>query len=81
MAERTCGLDMNHCLLVMRQKGRFHAVNVVLHEKGPDQFQYFQENIFSSCHIESSKPIFDITAKTVAEEVGSWKLASLWRKV
>jgi hypothetical protein len=72
MAERTAGLDLNHCLLVMRQIGWFHAATVVLHEKEPDQFRYFQENVFSSAQMESSERIFNTTARSVAEEVGSW---------
>lgn len=72
MAERTVCLDLNHCLLVMRQIGWFHAVTVVIHEKGWDQFQCFQECVFSSVDVETSGRIFDATAKSVAEEVGSW---------
>jgi hypothetical protein len=46
MAERRQGLDMCHCLLVMRLLGRFHAASVVLHDRDPEAMSLYDKNFF-----------------------------------
>ncbi|KAJ9581050.1 hypothetical protein L9F63_023774 [Diploptera punctata] len=45
MAERTAGLDLDHCMLVMRKLGQFHAASLVLKEKNPELFHVFVDPI------------------------------------
>lgn len=71
MAERTVGLDLNHCLLVMRWLGWYHAATAVLHEKEPDKLLYFQDSVFNRT-LEHSRNIFNATAGNVAKEVENW---------
>jgi hypothetical protein len=47
MAERRQGLDLSHCLLVMRMLGRFHAASVVLHDSDPEAMSLYNKNFFS----------------------------------
>ncbi|KAJ9580968.1 hypothetical protein L9F63_023853 [Diploptera punctata] len=39
MAERTEGLDMDHCLLVLRTLAKYHAATAVLYEQDPQLFE------------------------------------------
>ncbi|KAJ8895514.1 hypothetical protein PR048_000850 [Dryococelus australis] len=47
MAKRQRGLDLDHCLLVMKSLGRYHAVSVALHDRDPQLVESFKENFFS----------------------------------
>ena len=47
MAGRQKGLDLPHCLLVMRTLARFHAASVALHDKDPDSLSLYDQNFFS----------------------------------
>jgi hypothetical protein len=45
MADRTAGLDLQHCLLVMRTIARSHAASVVLHHKDPEILKPFNDSL------------------------------------
>jgi hypothetical protein len=47
MAERRQGLDLTHCLLVMRMLARFHAASVVLHDREPHELSVYDKIFFS----------------------------------
>ncbi|XP_063223196.1 uncharacterized protein LOC134531423 [Bacillus rossius redtenbacheri] len=47
MAARQRGLELDHCLLVMKALARFHAASVALHEDNPQLVESFKENIVS----------------------------------
>jgi thiamine kinase-like enzyme len=72
MAERIAGLDMKHCLLVMRQLGRYHAASAVLHEKEPKHSREFLENIYTTNPPEAAVQFFKMNAENVANEVAKW---------
>ena len=72
MAERTLGLDLKHCLLVMRQIGRYHAASVVLQQNSPDRFICFRESMFRSEGFASCKQIFRTSLTNLAKEVEKW---------
>jgi len=72
MAERTTGLDLNHCLLVMKHIGRYHAASVVLHEKEPEHFQHFVESVHGNGALKFADKFFNTNASNVAKEVGKW---------
>jgi hypothetical protein len=46
MGERRKGLDLAHCLLVMRTLARFHAASVVLHEQDPESMKEYDSSFF-----------------------------------
>jgi thiamine kinase-like enzyme len=72
MAERTSGLDMNHCLLVMRQLGRYHAASVVLHEKKPEHVRHFHDSFYDKNLVENIEGFFKSNTENLANEVGKW---------
>ena len=43
MAERTEGLDLPHCMMVMRKIALFHAASLVLREKHPELLEDFYD--------------------------------------
>ena len=47
MAERRHGLDLAHCLLIMRMLAKFHAASVVLHDQEPESMSIYEQSIFS----------------------------------
>jgi vesicle coat complex subunit len=47
MAERRHGLDLAHCLLVMRLLAKFHAASVVLHDQEPESMSIYDQSLFS----------------------------------
>jgi hypothetical protein len=47
MLDRLQGLDLDHCLLVMRALAKFHAASVVLHQQDPDSMKEYEVNFFS----------------------------------
>jgi hypothetical protein len=67
MAGSTCGLDLKHCLLVMKQIGRYHGASAVLQQKTPENFLYFQEGLFGIF-----EGIFRIGVSNLAQEVAKW---------
>lgn len=54
MAERRQGLDLSHCLLVMRMLARFHAASVVLHDRDPEAMSLYDKNFFSEPELRES---------------------------
>lgn len=69
MAERTLGLDMDHCLLVMRTLARFHATSMVMRERDPDCFKPFMETIYRDEMRENLETFFTSNVKAFAKEV------------
>ena len=47
MADRRQGLDLAHCLLIMRQVAMFHAASVVLHDKDPQSMAIYDQSFLS----------------------------------
>jgi hypothetical protein len=59
MLDRRQGLDLDHCLLVMRALAKFHAASVVLHQQDPDSMKEYEVNFFrESCIDEEMKRFF-----------------------
>ncbi|XP_069690901.1 uncharacterized protein [Periplaneta americana] len=69
LAERDLGLDLKHCLLVMRKIALYHATSIVLFNENPETFKPFMANFFSSGEIESLRPFFCSVLKGCAENV------------
>ncbi|XP_069690934.1 uncharacterized protein [Periplaneta americana] len=72
LVEIKCGLDLKHCLLVMRTIARFHAATLVLYQKDPDSFKPFMENAFSKDEDITMENFFRGNITTVAKEVETW---------
>ncbi|XP_069690891.1 uncharacterized protein [Periplaneta americana] len=72
MAERTCGLDLQHCILVMRTIARFHAASAVLHHKDPELFNTFDKSVFREDFREDIENFFAKNVRNVATEVEKW---------
>jgi aminoglycoside phosphotransferase family enzyme len=69
MADKTRGLDLKHCLLVMKQIGRYHGASAVLQQQTPENFLYFHEGIYGNKLFES---IFRNGVMNLAQEVAKW---------
>ncbi|XP_069701080.1 uncharacterized protein [Periplaneta americana] len=79
MLDRHTGLDLVHCLRVMRAMGRFHAASAVLYERDPDAIEEFRDSFFSEAVVENGWEKFSKgMALTLVEELKTWP--SEWRK-
>ena len=66
-ADKTRCPDLKHCLLVMKQIGRFHGASAVQQQKTPENFLYFHEHIYGLF-----EEIFGIGVMNLAQEVAKW---------
>ncbi|XP_069690951.1 uncharacterized protein [Periplaneta americana] len=69
---RISGLDLKHCLLVMKTIARFHAASLVQYEKDPTIFEPFMDNMFSIDEDIGIEAFFTENIKKVANEVETW---------
>ncbi|KAJ9582748.1 hypothetical protein L9F63_022893 [Diploptera punctata] len=72
MAERLNGLDMDHCLLVLRSLARFHAISLALREENPNMFQKFSTTIFCEEMRSDLETFFTVNIAKLAQEVENW---------
>lgn len=76
MADRTVGLDMQHCLLVMKALAQSHAASAVLDLKNPEIFKSYFESFFCERLRKNFEPFFRCNMHNVAKEVEKWPLYS-----
>jgi hypothetical protein len=76
MSDRTVGLDMQHCLLVMKAIAQSHAASAVLHHKDPEIFKPFSESFYCERNRNTIEQLFKSNTKSLAKEVESWPLFS-----
>jgi thiamine kinase-like enzyme len=74
MADRTVGLDMQHCLLVIKALAQSHAASAVLHFKDPEIFKPFSESFFCERQRTALERVFRSNLKSLAKEVEMWPL-------
>jgi hypothetical protein len=74
MADKTVGLDMKHCLLVMKTLAQSHAASAVLHLKDPEIFKPFGESFYCKRQRKTIQLIFQTTMESLAKEVEKWPL-------
>jgi hypothetical protein len=76
MADIIVGLDMKHCLLVMKTLAQSHAASAVLHLKDPEIFKAFGESFYCERNRKFMEPLLRSFTKGVAKEVENWPLYS-----
>jgi hypothetical protein len=76
MADKTVGLDMKHCLLVMKTLAQLHAGSAVLHHKDPEIFKLFGEGFPHERQGKFMELFFKSNVQSVATEVENWPLYS-----
>ena len=69
VADKTRGMDLKQCLLVMKQIGRYHGASAVLQQKTPENFLYSHEVIYRSKVLDG---FFKIAVTNLAQEVANW---------
>ena len=74
MVDKTVGLDMQHCLLVMKALAQSHAASAALHLKDPELFKPFREGFYCERHRTNIELFFQSTMKSLAKEVEKWPL-------
>jgi hypothetical protein len=76
MADKRVGLDMKHCLLVMKTLAKSHAASAVLHHKDPAIFKPFDESFYCERQRKVLEAFFQDNMKCLAKEVENWPLYS-----
>jgi len=74
LADRTVGLDMQHCLLVMKAIAQSHAASAVLHVKDPEIFKPFSESFYCERQRTAIELISQSNLNGLAKEVENWPL-------
>ena len=74
MADRTVGLDMQHCLLVMKTLARSHAASAVLHLKDPEIFKTISESFDAERRGKDLGNLFQNIVESLAKEVEKWPI-------
>jgi hypothetical protein len=72
MAERTLGLDLQHCLLVVRAIARSHAASAVLHLKDPEIMKPFSTSFYCENIRKVLEPFLCGNIRNLAMEVEEW---------
>jgi hypothetical protein len=76
MLDKTVGLDMKHCLLVMKTLAQSHAASAVLNYKDPEIYKLFGEGFYCERQRKFIELIFKGNVQCVAKEVENWPLYS-----
>ncbi|XP_046623588.1 uncharacterized protein LOC124306711 isoform X1 [Neodiprion virginianus] len=70
LADRQAGLDLDHCLVAIRNLANFHASSVALAEKDLAAVTKYNKGNFHKDHVLIA--FFESTMKYFAEEVAKW---------
>lgn len=76
MANREKGLDLEHCLMVMKKLGQLHGVSLVMQKKDPDCMKTFHSGFLSEEGVNGSKTfetIFKTSFDALTKLVSTWK--------
>jgi hypothetical protein len=74
MADSTVGMDMQHCLLVIKAIAQSHAASAVLHLKDPEIFKPFSESFYCERQRKTIENIVQSNMKSLAKEVEKWPI-------
>lgn len=72
MADRQAGLDMDHCLLAIRNLAKFHASSVALFERNPSQKSRYTTGIFDERQPAEMRVFFEQGLKQLGHEIKNW---------
>ncbi|XP_043283579.1 uncharacterized protein [Venturia canescens] len=72
MANRRLGLDLDHCLLVMRGLAKFHASSVAIYEKDPTCIRNYQKGIYYKDCSPKIRAFVAEAFKSLSTEVKNW---------
>ncbi|XP_046431331.1 uncharacterized protein LOC124185050 [Neodiprion fabricii] len=72
MADRQAGLDLDHCLLAIRNLAIFHASSVALVEKDLKAVSKYTRGMFHKDRPSAMVEFIKASTKTLAEEVAKW---------
>ncbi|XP_069690937.1 uncharacterized protein [Periplaneta americana] len=70
--ERTAGLDMEHCVVVLRSLARFHAASVALKEREPEVLEPFKNVKMMQNIKEEFGDFVNSTVLKIANDVEKW---------
>jgi hypothetical protein len=74
MVDRTVGMDMQHCLLVIKAIAQSHAASAVLHLKDPEIFKPFIESFYCERQRKTIENVIQSNMKSLANEVEKWPI-------
>ncbi|KAJ9594620.1 hypothetical protein L9F63_027396, partial [Diploptera punctata] len=72
LATVTHGLDLKHCLHVLRKIAQYHACSVVLRQQEPSRFKTFLDYYFENKEHSGMNAYFQNTVKSVKREAEKW---------
>ncbi|XP_058801085.1 uncharacterized protein LOC131669904 [Phymastichus coffea] len=72
MADRQAGLDMDHCLLAIRNLARFHASSIALMERDPSQRTKYSRGIFHESQPAEMQIFFEQGTQQLGKEIANW---------
>nr|XP_046489094.1 uncharacterized protein LOC124222317 [Neodiprion pinetum] len=72
LADRRKGLDLDHCLVAMRNLAKFHAASVALGEKDLQAVKKYNKGMFDKNQCNAVIEFYPGRAKMLAEEVANW---------
>ncbi|XP_046749575.1 uncharacterized protein LOC124413193 [Diprion similis] len=72
LADRRKGLDLDHCLVAMRNLANFHAASVALAEKDLQAVTKYNKGMFDKNQCNAVVEFYPGRAKMLAEEVANW---------
>ncbi|XP_067004270.1 uncharacterized protein [Anabrus simplex] len=73
VADRRKGLNLEHCLVVMKQLAVFHAMSFALYKRNPQIMFNFQENMYTEDNRHAVKGTIEPGLKVAAEVVETWE--------
>ena len=72
LATVTHGLDLKHCLMVMRTIAQYHAASMVLHSQNPDLFKPYMEMVGNKNAEVGMKAYFSLCVRSLRQHVEKW---------
>ena len=72
LAKVSLGLDLKHCLLVIRTIAQFHASALILRQKDPHLFGLFIESHFIKHFNAGMNRLIQTCLKNLVEEINRW---------
>ncbi|GLH00629.1 Uncharacterized protein GBIM_06954 [Gryllus bimaculatus] len=72
MVSRQCGMDLEHCLMLMKALGLFHAMSLVIHEEDPVSVVY-EESFYTEATRSDFEFFMPKSLNSLAEHVDGWQ--------